>query len=417
MLHPDIKRLRLGVQNPAVEHPYGMQRLWHGFGKMMRQEHRFSCVLNPVPAQPDRMVEFCNVFLENIDALHVQSPRTESELYICTLAREMGLPVWLDFGDDIFSLDPSHPVFQAYADEETIRKNVTRMMEVATVTSVATDTMRDNWPLNERVIVLPDECRIEAKKMPRKKVISWRGMSSHAEDIESILPQLLSVAADPLFADWRFLLMGDPPWKLWQNLATACNEDWKIVNTGQGKRVMLVPYRPTVLELYDIWSGFCPYIHLVPLSDSKFNKGKSPNAWLEATGIGAAVIAPDFLSEWDLPGMLRYSAGSLEFNGKQTFETVLRSAMTQWEKHELQPTPEKEFQERGKFHPSVELSRAKVYPDWTTEGVNKKRWAILNKLMAKPHEFKARQKDVKVTLELIQQAKEMGERIAANESK
>jgi hypothetical protein len=381
-LHPDIQRLRLGIQNTVGEHPYGWMRIHHGFGTMMREEPRLTAVWNRMPQiGADVMMEFVNSFLEQIDAMFIENPRTEIEMYMVLVAKELGIPVWCDWGDDILSLEPTHPTYQSYAGDDLMRKCMTKIIENSAVATVATDAMKETFPCSDKLIVLPDECRVKCYNQNRKKVISWRGMASHNEDVDSVLEQLCDVARDPLFHDWRFLLMGDPPPKLWVELSKAVGEDHKVVNTGQGTRVIVCPYLPTTVQMYDYWAGFAPFLHIVPLQDTVFNKGKSPNAWLEATGIGAAVIAPDFLSEWDVPGVIKYSNGKLDYSGKRDFGSVLRHAMIQWLDLPGQAAPKDKFQIRGTMHPNVVSARQRVFPDWTTEAVNKKRFAILNKLM------------------------------------
>lgn len=328
-------------------------------------------------------MEFVNTFLEHIDAMIIENPRTEIEAYMVLVAKEMDIPVWCDWGDDLLNLEPTHPTYQSYAGDELMRKCMEKIIDNSTVATVATDSMKKSFPRSDKLILLPDECRIRAYDTPRKKVISWRGMASHVEDVNSVLDQLCNIAKDPLFHDWRFLLMGDPPPKMWVELSKAVGEDHKVVNTGQGTRVMVCPYLPTTIQMYDYWSGFAPYIHIVPLQDTKFNKGKSPNAWLEASGIGAATIAPDFLSEWDLAGVLKYSASSIEYSGQQTFESVLRRELASWIDYSEQKPPKDKFQIRGQIHKSVKESRAIIYPDWTTKGINDRRFAILNQLMGK----------------------------------
>jgi hypothetical protein len=329
----------------------------------------------------ENMMKMVNVFLEHIDALYLENARTELEAYIAIVAKTMGIPVWCDWGDDILNIDPNHPSYESYANDDLMRKCMEKVIVNSAVCTVATEGMRNSFPCSDKLIVLPDECRVSRSEQPRKKVISWRGMGSHDDDVATVLPQLCSVAADPLFHDWRFLLMGDPPPKLWVGLAAACGEDHKIVNTGQGERVMVCPYLPTTIQMYDYWGGFAPYLHIVPLADTKFNKGKSPNAWLEATGIGAATIAPDFLSEWDMPGVIKYSAGMIEHDGKQNFEQVLRREMANWLDVPNQETPKDKYFVRGIMHPAVATAREEVFPHWTTEATNNKRFAILNKLM------------------------------------
>lgn len=375
-LPESIRRFRLGIFNPCANSPYGFQRLFYGFGTMQREDARLELVLPPPNHDPHTYGQLLvNVFLMQVDALLIVNPRGPAELSLLTHARRLGVPVWVDWGDDIFAVRPSNPSESAYFDTDKIREIVSAVMVAADVATVATNAMREVWPGRERCVVLADECRLEISQRPRRKIISWRGMSSHAEDIESVLPEWERLVADPELKDWTHLLMGDPPLKLVERLAIAAGEDYKKVRVGMGERVINAPFMETVTEFYHLWEGFAPFLHIVPLADNQFNRGKSPNAWLECAGIGAAVIAPSHLPEWSRPGVIRY-CGDREAG--LDFETVVRREIRSWTPRKVET--EKPERETGELHREVATMRAEVYPAWTTAARNRQRWAILRKL-------------------------------------
>jgi hypothetical protein len=68
-----------------------------------------------------------------------------------------------------------------------------------------------------------------------------------------------------------------------------------------------------------------PNIFIYTLENTKFNQGKSNISWIEATYVGAAVIAPDFLPEFVKPGISNFNSSLKEtFNKIKADNEVLK---------------------------------------------------------------------------------------------
>lgn len=391
-LDSDVKAFRLGVLNPIENSAFCHGRILGPLQAMAREDRRLEIVMPTRPAENNEwdLAALLHTWILGCDAIYVQNAFTDVHVQVIGTARAAGVPVWVDYGDDLLNVRPCNPSWAQFSNVEVTRQIIAQVIKLADVTSVCTETLRNSFPLPERIVVIGDCCPWPASELPRRKIVTWRGMSSHEEDIDSVLPELCNVAADPLFADWEWVLFGDPRWNLVEKLVRAAGKE----------RVMTSPYWPTALHFMEAWKGIAPYLHIVPLADNEFNRAKTANAWFEATAIGAAVIGPD-LPEWRMPGMIHYSTGTIVHGGTQSFEEVLRREMARFA--ELRSAnvssaachvsgggePPRANVEtastiaklgNGAMHPNVFGARQAIYPAMTLKAVNQNRWAILRKL-------------------------------------
>lgn len=351
MLKPEIKKLRLGVYAGDPNTALSLSRALGPLMDMARQDPRLELVL----ADPANLNWS---WIGRCDAIFMEQPYTDQHVNCVGTARMLGVPVWVDWGDDLFHVNPENHallVDPSMADEALMRENVGSLCEMASVVSVVTETLRATYAEEaakrgaaSKFVLLPEGCRWPAWLGERQKVITWRGLSSHDGDVASVLDELCDVAADKEFADWRWALFGTPSIKMQKRLQAVLGE----------KRLGVVPYLPTPWHFMHAWAALKPFLHIYPLPENEFNVCKPPSVWLEATAVGAAVIGPD-LPEWSrCHGLIRYTPS--------LFGARLREELRKWD--------------GGKPHPAVSQARCQVYPNETLAEVNKRRWAILNKL-------------------------------------
>ena len=341
-LPENISRLRLGLVINSPNDARSLSRQMGPFTAMARQDPRLEIVL---PRTGLDGLSICDWdFFSSCDVVHFLDPFREADLTRIRLARMCGAKVWADFIDDVFSVRRSNPSWVGFANRDQISKVVSTVTAEADIVTCTTHPLRERLPNKERVVILPESCRWPAVNAPRRKLVTWRGMSGHAEDVESVIEAVREVSHLPQFSKWEWMFMGEVPWKLADAVPT--------------QQLITVPVHPP-FEWFQLWSQRAPFLHLVPLPDNPFNRSKSCLAWLEATAVGAATIGPN-LPEWqNCKGLIRY-------NDPADFKQVLRKEMEQWD--------------NGKMHPAAIESREDVYPKRTLEAVNEYRWIILNKL-------------------------------------
>lgn len=344
-LPPETIRFRLGLHGRGGElaDARSLSRLCGPFQLMARDDPRLELVYPPTT--PDGRAQMDWHYLAGLDAVVLLDPYTQDDLRMVSIANACGTPVWSDYVDDLLNVRPSNPVWLNYSDRKTIKEHLTKIMRGSAVTTVTNDTLRQQLPLRDQIVVIPESCRWPMCDLPRRQVITWRGFGSHNEDLELVLPQLKEISHLPQFCNWDWVFLGEPYWKIFDG-------------TIPKDRLVYVPPM-TPYDLMNRWGGMAPFLHIAPLADHTFNRGKTPLAWLEATAIGAAVLGPDF-PEWQLPGLSRYTS-------PEDFGVKLRQMMEQFNE--------------GRFHPRVALSRHDIYPARTTRAVNELRWEVLNRII------------------------------------
>lgn len=353
-----ITKFRLGIYMGDFTQPISLLRCLGPLTAMCKEDDRLELVFPPETAAGK---DIGWSWLARCDAIFYSHPNTDSDLSVLWLAKTMGIPIWSEYVDDIFNVLPTNPHYQAVKNKRALREAVVQAIEFSDVLTAVSDICAKAYPNPERFSVIPEACLWPAWELPRRKCVTWRGLSSHAGDVETVLPQLCAVAKD--FPDWEWALMGEPTEEFVAQLTEAAG-----INPDNGKsRVKMAPYFSTPFHQIQAWGGCAPYLHLVPLADNEFNRSKSHLAWLEATAIGAAVIVPDHLPEWQMPGTLPYYGGALA-DGAATFEEVLRRELVN-------------YPHNGKLHPNVQTAREAVYPALTLPEMNQRRWAVLRQLI------------------------------------
>jgi hypothetical protein len=293
-------------------------------------------------------------------------PGSEIHVNAIALATMMGIPSWIEFVDSALAVRSSNPAYHGISSKKLLKEDIGSALEIATVTTVISPSGKAAFcawypQVNpDKLLVLEEACLWPPIAAPRTKSVSWRGLHSHLDDVLSVLPQWCEVASALKGQGWQWVLLGTPPEELTESLTAAAGEE----------AVLVSPFWPTPFHAVQAWSNRAPFLHLVPLSDHEFNRGKSHLAWLEATAVGAAVIGPSHLPEWQQPGLIPYKTGLITPEGPADFATVLHREMSKFE--------------AGKFHPNVAEARSAVYPARELRNMNQKRWAILRKLIGAP---------------------------------
>ncbi len=315
---------------------------------MMREEPRFEYVL------PRQVPEGWNLgwdYLAGCDAVFLQRPCLDVHLQYANQVKAMGLPLWVDWDDDLSCIPRSNPKrgeYYAWAQEGKLMQ---ALAELADVVTVSTDELARRLrhalggDARGKVRVLPNAYHGQKFYVePRARVVSWRGSETHEEDVCSVLPQMANVAQLPQFSKWAWAFIGHCPWQV-----HSCMPGLRLRPIGG----------VDVVFFQSLLGHLAPWVHIVPLQPNPFNRAKSNVAWLEATGAGAVVIAPDW-EEWQRPGIINYKdPGDFERRLRETIEAYNGD----------QP------------HGAVRDSRRYIEEHLMLPQVNQKRWQILNEML------------------------------------
>jgi hypothetical protein len=240
--------------------------------------------------------------LSEYDIIMLQRPFTKVSADLCHYVKDMNKPLWVDYDDNLFALNPENRSFQTYNDPDT-QANVRECLKMADVVTVPTEFLRQAYKqFNTNIQVIPNALnedllrRTELPKRERRMV--WRGPEAHIYDMMTYGKEINLATIE--FPDWNFLFMGFYPWFL----AETNNKDFLPA-------LDIIMYFKKLAEK-------CPAGMFIPLHDNTFNRCRSNIAYIEGTWAGACCITPGW---WNVPGALPY-------NNAEEFLSAMRAVMS-----------------------------------------------------------------------------------------
>lgn len=285
--------------------------------------------------------------LSAADILFVDRQFIGGCLPIVKAAKEKGIPVIADVDDDLLNIDIYHPHLDQLTNPQVVQviKEVLRTADLLMVTTPGLAKLYAQH--NSSIVVIPNTWNdhahrmadLSAKRRRKFPTIAYRGAKAHQRDIFEVHRTINSHLEK---FDWYFY--GDVP----------ISVDVKYNR---------VPWQP-LHQYFNHLASLAPDFMFVPLANTPFNReGKSNAAWIEATVLaGAVVIAPDYMPEFDRPGVLRYGTGEKN-NLHKVFARALE--MTHEQKTSM-----------------VELSQQFINNNLRMSGWNEERRAVLDRLLA-----------------------------------
>lgn len=245
-----------------------------------------------------------------IDVLFVQRPYTKPHLILIEMARASGVPVWVDYDDDLFNVPTDNPAFKLYSGAE-VQKTMIDCMKKASLVTVSTPPLRERFSkINSECLVIPNafnDFLLETKRpksmKQRHPLVMWRGSATHTRDLLAFSGEI-----DALFAgyrQWTWNFMGYNPWFLTDKL--------------DPKRCLVTDAMDPI-EYFEFISKIQAALQIVPLHDSLFNRAKSNIAMIEGAYAGSVTVAPAW-EEWNFPGVLQYK-------NPAEFRSVMQLAMS-----------------------------------------------------------------------------------------
>jgi hypothetical protein len=364
MLNEQVKRFRLACGVPGPNDGTSLLRGYGPLNAMLKEDLRLELV--QPPSLPSGDWEMNWAWLTSCDALFMQRPFTPKHAQVIVMAKMAGLPVWVDWDDDLCSVPAYNPKADLYV-PEVVRPNIDRITRLADMVTVSTEALLksrtealgkllqadgNRGPSTAgkmpaelgKVRVIPNACMWPFSDLPRCKRISWRGGASHDGDLMHVLPTLNELSRAPQLSLWKWLFIGDINWMVPDAIPQANFEH------DPGADVYLY---------MRIFQQLAPFVHIVPFANNPFNRARSNLAWLEATSAGAVVLAPDW-EEWRRPGIIN-------FRDMDEFKARLKVICSQ-------------FRSADGVHPNVHESRRFISENLLLPVVNRMRWDLLNEL-------------------------------------
>lgn len=359
MLNAEIKKFRLAVFVSAPDGGVSLMRALGPLNAMRRQDSRLEIALPRL--DPDGTWRLSWDWVGGCDALLMCGAFSSAHCQLAVKAKMMGVPIWLDWDDDLTCVPPWNPHAHLFP-PEAMRANLAMLTRIADVVTCSTEFIAERRsrtrsfqgePIEQKISVLPNACHWPFSTAKRERRVTWRGWGNHDADLAQFIPVIKEVSQMPQFSRWKWTFVGEPGWQT--KLAFPQS----------------TPADPTPYE-YDpgadgdpflymrILNGLRPAVHIVPLSDHPFNRARSNLAWIEGTCAGAVTIAPAW-HEWEKPGVYNYTS-------PDHFRDMVRARL-------------EEFSEPAAVAPAADQGRVWLQTNLMLDQVNQKRWDILNRIL------------------------------------
>jgi hypothetical protein len=306
-----MNKITLGIHTPNPKDATSIYRAWGPWSV-----HRNEVNLFQLNAGDPNWVDFCCY-----DAIFVHRPFEQAHLNMVSRAKQLGVPVWLDFDDDLFSLHISNRQHERY-DQDSTRNLISLCCKEASLITVSTPALAKVYSqFNKRVEVIankiPDHLlgRIlnrDRATLPRKTIL-WRGTEHHDVNLRFYERPILETIKDK--PEWTWCFFGHKPWAIIEQ-----------ANPGQVEhRADSDPF-----GFYNQLFNLNCWVQVVPLVDSAFNRAKSNIAYLEGAGFGGSVVVAPNLPEWNaLTGIVNYKAMD-HSSFKEALGRVLEMSLKEW---------------------------------------------------------------------------------------
>jgi hypothetical protein len=243
------------------------------------------------------------------DICFMQRPFSSKHVHMAKIATNSGLPLWVDYDDDLLNVPTDNPTNRLYSLEST-KKNILQILSMADVCTVSTRHLSESLRASmvaagieqiPQFRVIPNALNARLWKpslreqmingIDPQKVVLWRGSNTHLKDVMRHAPQIIQAAQKN--PEWIWLFIGDfNPWMLEEYMP-------------KGRLLFKSALDP--MEFMKAIVEIRPSVMMVPLCDHEFNKSKSNIAWIEGTWAGATCVVPD-MPEWRVPGAMNYKS-------------------------------------------------------------------------------------------------------------
>jgi HEPN domain-containing protein len=231
--------------------------------------------------------------LADADILFLARPYQDNYVEAIEFAKSFGVKTWIDYDDALTIIPEDNPGYGFFS-SEVVEKNIKKAISTADIVTVSTEGIKNIYSkLNSDIRIIENAFNDYnypfEKRENSTKYISWRGSNTHRRDLLSVREDMISTSKQ--FPDWAWNFIGGGG-DLWF-ITDKINNCMTIVD------VEIVRYNRLIHNLQ-------PEIHVCPLLDSEFNRGKSNIAFIEATWAGAVCVAPT-IPEFIKPGCVNYT--------------------------------------------------------------------------------------------------------------
>lgn len=278
------KPVRIMLVAPVFEDPTSFYR---GAGPFSSLQQQLGNITFLFPQQINwAMLKLCDILI-------LQRPHLQMYWQTMCMAKDLGIPVIVDFDDDNLAVPKSNPLYHTYNDAG-VKDAIVRLSRGADAVWVATKKLHQRYSIyNKNVIHIPnaiDDVLLRHRNIPnapRQKVLLWRGTSTHASNLKIVQKEVISLAK--AHKDWMFGFWGYDPLEITE----------EIRNFQTIPMLPPIDYFKHIVNLHAsaLWYS---------LGDNDHSQSRSHVSWLEASFGAMQMIAPKH-PEFERPGVLNFS--------------------------------------------------------------------------------------------------------------
>lgn len=249
------------------------------------------------------------VDLLSVDVVYFLRCTMQHHVELAMDALNMGVPIWYDLDDDMFSIPPSNPASEQMTKDRKDRCAwflVNSMVVTVSTKDLQQKVGKIRGTGEAGVVLVPnaldDYAFPDLLQWPgdrKRDVVLWRGGVTHQGD-------LLEFAGE----FWKFFEQTPETVKVnfvgYQPFFLAGGFRWLDRAVNFTNRMGFTPYQDYFAYMGYLRDVAQPATVCVPLVDDPFNRSKSNIALLEAIYAGAVPVVPDW-EEWDYPEVSKYS--------------------------------------------------------------------------------------------------------------
>lgn len=231
--------------------------------------------------------------LQMSDILFMQRPATPDHFSALCMAKNLGMPVWVDFDDDNLAVPKDNPAYGLYNTLQ-VKESIIKLARHCDILSVSTEFLKKKYGIyNKNTVLIPnaiDDSLLHLRQIPptpRNKRIMWRGTQSHTRNLMTVGKELISLSRK--HEDWKFVFFGMDPIDLTDHI-----RNHELVAPCD-----IISYFQNLCVLH----ATCLYY---PLGATSHAQARSHISWLEGTFAGCVTLASKN-DEFTRPGMLNFS--------------------------------------------------------------------------------------------------------------
>ena len=218
--------------------------------------------------------------MKNNDIVFLQRPFQPHHMEAAAGARHVGLPLWVDFDDNLLRVPKSNPFKGMYTGCERV---VIKCVEKADVVTVSTQPLLEELSqFSDKVLLVPNAPDPDIWGEPdlswkgRKNIVLWRGSETHAKDLFQWKDEFLE-SYESMRGNWKWAFLGWEPWMYTEHM--------------DPNDFMFEPFKDYFSFVSDM-KKIRPKIMIFPLEKNPFNMAKSTNVCDDAQWSGALLVTP-----------------------------------------------------------------------------------------------------------------------------